>query len=264
MGIAFFVSKLVSLYMIYLPLERSGAESRNETLDLGWIFLFFVSPPMLVAISSYFHVVWRSYIALLVLILISGIISFYVAIYALITGLFSVHPLIGTLPMFIGFATMIVAVANTIYFIREDHPSVEAEINDRLKRGYRLQLFFGTAALTAYSAIGVYLLFTDEFAKKNIIPIVIFGLICPFLAAFGSFLQTIKQNDYGVLVIFPAFIVALFLEIVSGRLFKIVEGIIKLNFGIITNDYYHDTPYILVLITTILALNSLRLKYRFF
>ena len=106
----------------------------------------------------------------------------------------------------------------------------------------------------------MYIVSTDE--TVSIFPAIFLGLICPFLATLGTFLHTIKQNDYGLLLIFPAFAVALFLELVSGRLVEFVGRLIYL--GVLPHDFYFDLPYILVLITTIFALNSLRLKYRFF
>ena len=141
LGIAFFVSLLASVYFVDLPLARSIAEKYNEPLKLGVFFLIFILPPLLVAICSYFHAVRKSYIALVVLLIISGGISFFIATYALISGLFSKHPLIGTLPFFLGIATMFVAVANTIYFLRETESSNDREIGGKLKLSYRLDFF---------------------------------------------------------------------------------------------------------------------------
>ena len=264
LGIAFFVSLLVKLFFVDIPLAQSMGHDADGYFKTEWFWMNLLLSAVVIA-CSYFHSSRKSYLAFAILLVTLLPTSFFRLTIAIVfDNSLMGHVLIGTMPIFISLVTTVVAIANTIYFIREDHPTVVTDISSNLKRSYRLQLFFGIAALAVYSMMGTYLLLTDEFAKKNIIPIIIFGLICPFLAAFGSFLQTIKQNDYGLLVIFLAFIVALFLELVSGHLFKIVISLINLGTGMLAKDYYMDIPYILVLITTIFALNSLRLKYRFF
>ena len=264
LGIAFLLSNMISLFVITLPLERSVAEIYNEPLNLGVIFLLFILPPLLVAICSYFHAVRKSYIALVMLLIISGAVSFYIAALALISGLYSQHLLIGTLPFFMGFATMVVAVVNTLRFVREDYPAVAVkdELSGKLKLSYRLELCFGAGAFFIAAVRICYEFLTHPDIKTVIIPMFLIVFLPLFLVFVGAYIQTIRRNDIGLVFIFPGFLISLFFELVSGRLVEIVQHFYYS--GMFIENIFVDIPYLLIFITTIFALNSLREKYRLF
>ena len=193
---------------------------------------------------------------------ICGLETLLLSATTLLGNAFMGHPLIGTLPMFIGFATMMVAVTNTIYFIREDRSDIGTVINSNLRRSYRLELFFAASAFVVAVVRICIEFFTQPDIKRVIVPMFLFVFFAPFLTDVGAYLQTIRQNDLGLLFVFPGFVISLFLELVSGRLVKIARDIYYL--GGLADDFYFDLPYLLVFVTVAFSLNSLRLKYRLF
>lgn len=262
LGVAFFVSLLASFYLIDLPLAQSVAEMRNEPINLRILFLFNILPGIIVATCTYFHVIRRSLFAFFASFAVCGLITFLLLATTLLGNAFMGRPLIGTLPMFIGFATMIVAVTNTIYFIREDRSDLGKDTNTNLRRSYWLELFFAASAfLVAVVRICVEF-FTQSDIKRVIVPMFLVVFLAPFLTIVGAYFQAIRKNDIGLVIIFPGFLISLFLELVSGRLVEIVRRIYYS--GLFIDDFYYDIPYLLVFVSMVFALNSLRLKYRLF
>ena len=96
LGIGVFVSQLVSLYVIHLPLAQSVAEMRNESLNLRILFLFNILPGIIVAICTYFHATRRSLFAFFATFAICGLVTFLLLATTLLGNAFMGHPLIGT------------------------------------------------------------------------------------------------------------------------------------------------------------------------
>ncbi len=250
MGTACLVFILLGIYFIYIPLSNGIAEQRSEPPHLYWLWSHLL-PGVLVTIAASFHAIKKSYIALSFVLIGAGWIFFLTALAALLGHAFEGHPWIGLSPGIFAFVTMVVAVANTVYFIRKDGSALGTDTNTNLTPSHRLELFFGASALIV-AVVRVFIeLFSQPDTKGVIVPIFLSVFLAPFLTALGAYLQTLRQNDLGLAFIFGGFIIAIFLELFVGR-------------GFLANGLYVDMPYLLIFITTIFALNSLRVKYKFF
>lgn len=115
-GFATFASTLIFIYFVDMPQSRKIADLYNDSNGYNWAkaILSLILPSLLIAISSLIHITKNSKTALGVIIILGGIMSFLYAIGFLIGSAFEGHILIGTSPGLFAFATIILALINTI------------------------------------------------------------------------------------------------------------------------------------------------------
>jgi hypothetical protein len=112
-GVATLITMLLFIFFEDIPSLTKTVEYSN---GYPWVQAFFVLvfPCLLIAISSYFHALKNSYIGLAVIIILGGIITFLHVVTYLIGSVFESNVLIGRSPGFFAFATIILALYNSI------------------------------------------------------------------------------------------------------------------------------------------------------
>ena len=119
-GFAFFALGIISLYFIDMPIYEEI--SRQSTAPEGqfWskgsvLILIFLS--LLIACASYFHAHRNSYIALAIVFILGGF--FVIAnTFSILAGRAADHPWMSISLWFCILATVLLAVANTIMYLR--------------------------------------------------------------------------------------------------------------------------------------------------
>lgn len=117
-GIATFVAMIMFIYFVDVPLSRKIAEQYNDLSGYHWMqtFLLLILPSLVVAISSYAHALKNNKVALSLILLIGGILSFLYGIGFLTGAAFEGHILIGVSPGLFAFATIVFALINGLSF----------------------------------------------------------------------------------------------------------------------------------------------------
>jgi hypothetical protein len=126
-GIATFLSALLSIYIVDYPELKAVAEFHKEPFNYDWTkaFLILILPSLLIAVSSYFHAFKNSFGALVVIVLLGGFISFFTALVYIVGVLIGTHyegnVLVGISPGLFAFVTILLALCNALLNLRSNN-----------------------------------------------------------------------------------------------------------------------------------------------
>lgn len=117
LGYLFSVSVAVFMYFVHYPLAKWSAENNKESdwnywIDPSAIFLLILMAA--IPACSYLHVKRINYIAFGLLLILGGIFVLLTLLFVLVGSSFEGHRWIGILPGLLAFATIILAVINTV------------------------------------------------------------------------------------------------------------------------------------------------------
>ncbi len=120
-GVATLIATIAFIYFVDIPLSKKIAVQNNDSTGYHWIqpCLLLILPSLLIVISSYAHAFKESKIGFIVVVILSGTLSFLYAIGFLVGSAFEGQILIGISPGLFAFATLTFAIINIVWSFSE-------------------------------------------------------------------------------------------------------------------------------------------------